>query len=111
MGDLPEAHHGIATKRKRSFVLMLGHVQLFASPWTVAHQAPLPMDFFRQECWSGLPFPTPGDLPNQGIELLSLVSPALADRFFTTMPPGKAETRILDRKEHMSVYLSLLNYI
>jgi len=110
MGEFPEAHHGIATKRKRSFVLMLGHVQLFASPWTVAHQAPLPMEFFRQEYWSGLPFPTPGDLPNQGIEPMSLVSPALADRFFTTMPPGKSEKRILDRKEQTSVYLNLLSY-
>ena len=89
---------------------MLGHVQLFASPWTIAHQAPLPMEFFRQEYWRGLPFPTAGDLPNQGIEPMSLVSPALADRFFTTMPPGKSEKGILDRKEHTSVYLNLLSY-
>ena len=40
------------------------HVQLFATPWTVTHQAPLSMGFHRQEYWSGLPFPTPGDLPN-----------------------------------------------
>ena len=50
------------------------------------------------------------DLPNQGIEPMSLVSPALADRFFTTMPPGKSEKGILDRKEHTSVYLNLLSY-
>ena len=43
-------------------------VQLFATPWTVAHQAPLSMEFSRQEYWSGLPFPSPGDLPNPGIE-------------------------------------------
>ena len=50
---------------------------LFAIPWTIAHQAPLSMGFSRQEYWSGLPFPPPGDLPNPGIELTSPVSPAL----------------------------------
>ena len=45
------------------------HVQLFSTPWTVAHQAPLPMEFSRQEYWSGLPFPPPGDLPDPGIEV------------------------------------------
>ena len=58
-------------------------VQLFATPWTVAHQAPLFMEFPRQEYWSGLPFPTLGDLPNPGIKLTSLASLALAGRFFT----------------------------
>ena len=43
-------------------------VQLFATPWTVAHQAPLSIGFSRQEYWSGLPFPSPGNLPNPGIE-------------------------------------------
>ena len=52
--------------------------------WTVAHQAPLPMGFFRQEYWNGLLFPPPGDLPDTGIKLVSLVSPALAEGFFTT---------------------------
>ena len=47
-------------------------VQLFVTPWTVAHQAPLSMGFSRQEYWSGLPFPSPGDLPNPGIKLVSL---------------------------------------
>ena len=51
------------------------HVRLFAVPWTVAHQAPLSMEFSWQEYWSVLPFPTPGDLPNPGIEPASLVSP------------------------------------
>ena len=54
------------------------HVQLFASPWTVALQAPLYMEFSRQEYWSGLPFPTVVDLPDPGREPMSLVSPALA---------------------------------
>ena len=66
----------------------LSHVQLFAIPWTVAHQAPLPMEFCRQEYWSGLPFPSPGDLPNAGIKPTSLVSPALVGGFFTTVPSG-----------------------
>ena len=52
----------------------------------VAHQAPLSMGFARQEYWSGLSFPSPGDLPNPGIEP---GSPALEGRFFTTAPPGK----------------------
>ena len=55
-----------------------------ATPWTVAHQAPLSMEFSKQEYWSGLPFPSPGDLPDSGIERLS---PALAGGFFTTEPP------------------------
>ena len=52
----------------------LNHVRLFVTPWTVAHQAPLSMGFSRQEYWSGLPWPPPGDLPDPGIEP---VSPAL----------------------------------
>ena len=59
------------------------------TPWTVAHQAPLSMGFSRQEYWSGLPFPAPGDLPSPGIQPTSLLSPALASGFFTTEPPGK----------------------
>ena len=63
---------------------VLSHVQLFATPWTIDCQAPLCMGFSRHEYWSGLPFPTPGDLPDPGIEPTSLVSPALAGGFFTT---------------------------
>ena len=54
------------------------------TPNTIAHQSPLPVGFPRQEYWSGLPFPTPGDLPDPGIEPASLLSSALAGRFFTT---------------------------
>ena len=61
----------------------------FVTPWTVAHQAPLSMELPRQEYWSGLPFPTPGDLLDPGIEPASLASPTLAGGFFTTVPPGK----------------------
>ena len=67
-------------------VQWLSHVQLFATLWTIAHQAPLSMGFPRQEYWSGLPFPSPGDLPNPGIKPMS---PEFAGRFFTTEPPGK----------------------
>ena len=58
------------------------------TPWTVACQAPLSMGFSRQEYWSGLPFPPPGDLPDPGMELVSPASPALAGGFFTTELPG-----------------------
>ena len=64
-------------------------VLLFTTPWTVACQAPLSMGFPRQEYCSGFPFPSPGDLPDPGIELMSLVSHALAGGFFSTTPPGK----------------------
>ena len=64
----------------------------FATPWTVTQQAPLPMGFLRQECWSGLPFPPLGDLPNPGIKPESPESLALADRFFITEPPEKLLT-------------------
>ena len=57
--------------------------------WTIASQAPLSMEFSRQEYWSRFPFPTPGDLPDQGMEPTSLVPPALAGGFFTTESPGK----------------------
>ena len=70
-------------------VCILSLVQLFATPWTVAHKAPLSMGFPRQEYWSGLSFPPLGDLPNPGIEPTSPVSPALAGGFFTIKPPGK----------------------
>ena len=59
-------------------------LSFFVTPWTVARQAPLSMGFPRQEYWSGLPFPPPGDLANPGIEPVSVLSPALADGFFTT---------------------------
>ena len=63
----------------------LSRVQLFAIPWTVAHQAPLSMGFSRHN-WSGLPFPCPGDLPNPGIKPRS---PALQADALTSEPPGK----------------------
>ena len=58
-------------KKKENESLLLSRVQLFATPWTVARQAPLSMEFARPEYWSGLPFPSPGNLPDSGIELVS----------------------------------------
>ena len=67
---------------------MLSHVRLFVTPWTIAHQGPLSMGSSKQECWNGLPFPPPGDLPKPGIKP---TSPELAGGFFTTKTPGKPE--------------------
>ena len=82
----------------------LSRVWLFATPWTVAHQAPLSMGFSRQEYWSGLPFsppgdlpdpvikptsPPPGDLPDSGIKASSVCFPALSGGFFTPTAPGE----------------------
>ena len=65
---------------------LLSRVRLFATPWTVAYQAPPSMGFSRQEYWSGLPFPSPGDLPNPGIEPRS---PTLEADALTSEPRGK----------------------
>ena len=69
----------------------LSCVQLFVTPWTGAHQAPQSMVFSRQEYWSGLPFPPPGDLPDPGIKLQSL---SLAGRFFSTEPLGSLHNTV-----------------
>ena len=71
---------------------VLNGVRLFVTPWTVARQVPLSVEFSRQEFWSGLPFPTPGHLPDPGIELTSLVHASLRGGFFTTVPHGKPST-------------------
>ena len=70
----------------------LSHVQLFVTPWTVASQVPLSMGFFGEEYWNGLPFPSPGDLPDPGIEP---ASPALMGEFFTSEPPAAAAAKSL----------------
>ena len=70
-------------------VKLLSRVRLFATPWTVAYQAPPSMGFSRQECWSGLPFPSPGDLPYPGIEPRF---PTLEADALTAKPPGKHKT-------------------
>ena len=73
-------------RKKEKEVKSLSRVWLFATPWTVAYQASPSMGFSRQECWSGLPFPSPGDLPDPGIEP---ESPALEEDALTSEPPGK----------------------
>ena len=78
------------------------------TPWTVAHQVLLSMEFSRQEYWSGLPFPTPGDLPDPGTEPMSLVSPALACGFFTNVPPEWGNTESFPAKFRDKTTLSLL---
>ena len=64
----------------------LSRARLFVTPWTIAYQTPLSMGFSRQEYWSGLPFPSPGDLPDQGIEPRS---PALQADTLPSEPPGQ----------------------
>ena len=77
------------TRTRELVVLVCSVVSDSATPGTIAHQAPLSMGFPRQEYWSRLPFPSPGDLSNPGIEP---ASPALAGGFFTTEPPGELFT-------------------
>ena len=76
------------------------HAKLLQSCLTLCHpmdsacQAPLSMEFSRQEYWSGLPCPPPGDLPDPGIEPMSLMSPALAGRFLTTSTTWEAQVMV-----------------
>ena len=81
--------------KKMTILCVLSHfsrVQLFVTPWTVAHQAHLSMGFSRQEYWSELLGPPPVDLSNSGIKSTSFMSPALAGRFFTTSATWEAQT-------------------
>ena len=71
-----------------------------ATLWTVARQVPLFMGFPRQEYWSGLPFPPPGDLPDPGMEPMSPASTALAGRFLTTVPPVKPLLSLPNENSH-----------
>ena len=77
-------------------------VRLFTTPWTVAHQASLPMEFPRQEYWSRLPFPTPGDLPKPGIKPTSLASIALAGRFLKNAQVQKPKSKSWTLFHHQS---------
>ena len=78
-------------------------VQLFVTPWTVTLQALLSLGFSRQEYWSGLLFPAPGDLPNPGIKPVSLLSPALSGEFFTTCATWEVQWHNKDK----SVFFTL----
>ena len=73
-------------------VKSLSRIRLFATPWTVAYQAPQSMEFSRQEYWSGLPFPSPGDIPEPGIEPRS---PTFQADALTSEPPGKTNEGLL----------------
>ena len=78
-----------SSEAKKSLVFqLLSHVQFFVTPWTVVHKAPLFLGLPRQEYWSGLPFPSPGDQPNLGSQLTPLI---LGDGFFTAEPTGKPQ--------------------
>ena len=76
------------------------HAWFFGTSWTVTCQAPLSMEFSRQEYWSWLPFPSPGDLPDSGIELVSLASPAVAGGFFTSWAIREAPGSFIFLLEH-----------
>ena len=82
--------------RKLWYMKSLSCVRLFATPWTLAHQAPASMGFSRQEYWSGLPFPSPGNLPDPGIEPRS---PMLQAGTLTSEPPGKPQWILLSYKK------------
>ena len=71
-------------------LIHFSRVQLFVTLWTVAHQAPLSVEFSRREYWSGLPCPPPGDLLDLGIKPVALTTPALAGGFFTTSATWEA---------------------
>ena len=104
----------------RVHAFILSHsssVCILMIPWTVAFQVPLSMGFSRQEYWSGLPCPPPGDLPNPGIEPVSLASPALAGAFFTTSAPWEAHFSVklsglsIEKKiKYLNVYLFMFSW-
>ena len=82
----------------------------FAKPWTVADQAPLAIRFPRHKYWSGLPFSSPGDLPDPGIEPVFPVSPAVTGGFFTTEPSGKpSEMVLISKKIHFPLFGKILS--
>ena len=85
---------------------VLSRVGLFATPWTTAHQALLPMGFSRQEYWTGLPFPNPGDLPDSGIKPKCLESPELVGGLFTTERPGNLMTSIEHPNNQVTMMVS-----
>ena len=80
---------------------VLSRIRLFEILWTVACQALLSMGFSSQEYWSGLPLPTPEDIPDPGIKSTSPATPALGGGFFTTGPPGKSRGQLLIVSERM----------
>ena len=83
---------------------LFSYAWLFAAPWTVVHQAPLSMEFSRQEYWSGLSFPSPGDVPNPGIKP---ASPTLQVDSLPTEPPGKPSNIIQSYNLQQVCFLAL----
>ena len=86
------------------FFCVFSHVLLFATPWTVSHQALPSMGVSQQQYWNGLPFPPPRDLPDPRIEPESHVSPALAGEFFTTGPPERPPSKLLSVINMISLF-------
>ena len=110
LGQSPGIHRKVSLSssvKLKCCVLSRSVVSDSATPWTVAHQAPLSMGFSRQEYWSGLPCPPPGDLPDPRIEPASLTSSALAGRFLTTR--GTWET-LADQKPPANARCSILHF-
>ena len=99
----------------RALIIMCGQslrpVQLFVTPWTVAGQTPLSMAFSRQEDWSGLPFPTPRDIPNPGLEPTSTDSPVLASGFFTTSVTWEASINNNDNNNNYGDVVQWLSHV
>ena len=89
---------------------LLSHVQLVATPWTVAYQAPPSMGFSRQEYWRGLPFPSPGNLPDPGIEAGSPTSQADALLSELSIMPSKFILVVQETKFHSFLWLSSIPY-
>ena len=94
-----------AESQRKVKVKSLSRVRLFATPWTVAYQAPPSVGFSRQECWSGLPFPSPGDLPDPGIKPWS---PALQADALPSKPPGSHRGNIFAKVRISRMNLSLV---
>ena len=92
-------------KKMKVKVKSLSHVQLFATPWTVAHQAPPSKGFSRQEYWSGSPFPSPGDLPDPGIEPKS---PTLQADSLSAEPQGKNTQKNYTKKILMTQIIPMV---
>ena len=92
-------------------VLSLSRVQPFVTLWTVAHQDPLSMGFSRQQCWSGLLLPLPGDIPDPGIKTVSPLAPAIVGRFFTTESPRKPLSPAVYRNYSTPKQMKVNSYI
>ena len=112
-GDHPKGLCYLQGSGQTDFRLLacFSHVQLFATLWTLACQASLSMGFSRQEYWSGLPCPPTGDLPDPGIELESLTSPALTGRLLTTSGRSDAYTLVEIIFNILALYLCFCFYV